>query len=416
MENWVGLLDCNNFFVSCERLFRPDLLNVPVVVLSSNDGCVVARSKEIKDMGVPMGVPYFKIKDILKTSNTKVFSGNHKLYKDISKRVFISMAQIVDNMEQYSVDEAFFYFTGTKAEAEKLSTTLRDTVEREVGIPVSIGVAATKTLAKVANDKAKKSRQVVVLTTTDWEDSKQDYLLSDVWGIGGQLSKRFSAAGLVSVADLLQADRARIKQLFGVVGERLQDELKGIPSKQRESKAKQSIMSSRSFKEASSNRAVIEEAVAYHVEQIAYELRTIGYKTNGISVFFAPSRHGDFLLQGQSGFRQLDTPTNSTKVLLQAAIELVLELHVAGVPYKKAGVRVGELVPESVVQESLFNQETILESDVLQSTLDTLSKQFKVGRVHQGFLEGKTLYSAKADARSPGYTTSWNDLAEVKAS
>lgn len=415
METWVGLLDCNNFFVSCERLFRPDLIGKPVVVLSSNDGCVVARSQEVKDMDIPMGVPYFKIKDILQTKQVTVFSGNHRLYRDVSKRVFAVMRELLDDIEQYSVDEAFFCIEGDSlAKIELVIQTIKDKVEQQIGIPVSLGVGRSKTLAKVANDIAKRSNGRCVLTDAVWSQRQSSLSLSSIWGIGGRLAKRFAEHEIRTVADLLVADPARIKQLFGVVGLRLREELSGQPVLRTKEVPKQSIMSSRSFAATTTACAVLEEAVAFHVEQVTWELRQIGQRAGKITVFIAPSRHGDFVLHNQTGERVLTEPANDTAVILQTATELVRELYRSDIPYKKAGVRVSELVPEQITQLGLFREVTI-ENNALQQTLDGLNSRFVTGRVHFGFLEGKRAYSARTNLRSPSYTTKWSDVAEVKA-
>lgn len=415
MEHWIGLLDCNNFFVSCERLFRPDLIGRPVLVLSSNDGCVVARSKEVKDIGIPMGVPYFHIKDIIKTNDITIFSGNHKLYRDISKRVFVAMAEVVEDVQQYSVDEAFFEFKASQEQALILADKVKDTVEQMTGMPVSLGIASSKTLAKVANDIAKKTGESKVLDIPEWEDLQRTYRLHDVWGIGKQLSQRLTGVQIQTVEHLLKTDRAIIRQLFGVVGERLQQELSGVyvPSKQRQSK--QSIMSSRSFKQASYKRSVLEEEVAFHVEQIAFDLRRIRSKTKSVSVFIGTSRYGDFSLQGGVLEGQLSEATNSTSTLVVEATRLLRELYQDGVPYTRTGIRVTNLIPQDIQQLDLFSLDSKATNDTLQAALDSINSKHKQGRVHVGFLRSQQQSTTRADSRSPNYTTAWEELAKVKA-
>lgn len=415
-EQWVGLLDCNNFFVSCERLFRPDLLQVPVAVLSSNDGCIVARSKEVKDMDIPMGVPYFKVKDILKTHNVTLFSGNHRLYRAISKRVFNALRTIHPDIQQYSIDEAFFYFTGTKDEAADLANQIKSTVEKLVGIPVSIGLAKSKTLAKVANDTAKRTTGTKVLSTADWIEQADTYAIGSVWGVGRRLSQSLRESGIKTAAEYLHADPARIKQKYGVVGLRLQQELYGVSVLYKNhSKPKQSIMSSRSFGAETTSLTVIEEAVLYHTEQVTMELREMGYCAGVLSVFLLPSRHGDFALQGQGGEHVFDVPVATTSGVARAAIQLTKELFKATVPYKKVGIRVSHLQPKEVAQLALFKEENTPKEDTLQAAIDSINKRFKTGRVHQGFLEGKRAYSPTANLESPKYTSDWKQLAVVKA-
>ena len=415
-QQWVGLLDCNNFFVSCERLFRPDLENKPVAVLSSNDGCIVASSQEIKDMEIPMGVPYFQVKDILKTNNAVVFSGNHRLYRTISKRVFATMETVQNPIEQYSVDEAFFYFFGTEEEARQQILMIKETVEKEVGVPVSVGISLSKTLAKVANEMNKKTTGLKLLDFEEWSQINLSYPLASIWGIGRNFSKRLREDGLISVSDFLAADPGRVRRLYGVVGERIRQELQGISvlsAKNRE--LKQSIMSSRSFGKETIALSVLEEAISYHVEQVSYDLRQAGACATKVAVFISPSRHGDFVLQSRYGERDFLAPISTTRDIGVIAIQLLRELYVTGVPYKKAGVRVSGIQPFAVQQLSLFTPVAKKIPDPLQSTIDVVNRRFKTGRIHQGFLEGARKYSAIANQQSPAYTTSWGELPVVKA-
>jgi DNA polymerase V len=416
MKKWTGLLDCNNFFVSCERLFRPDLIGQPVLVLSSNDGCVVARSQEIKDMGIPMGAPYFKVKDILKTNKATVFSGNHSLYRDISKRVFASMSKVANEIEQYSVDEAFFHFSGTEEEVIEFARLIKDKVEQQTGVPVSIGIAASKTLAKVANSYAKKGKGIELLDEIIWEELQKTYELASVWGIGKQLSIKCRKHGLITVRNFLETDTATISKLFGVVGERLRSELSGVPTNQKGQETKQSILSSRSFAKTIESQTALEEAIAYHVESVTCELRQLGLVCGSISVFISPGKHSDFALQGQVADCVFDIYTNDTNVILREAIRILRTVYRANIPYKKAGVRISRLAPVKAVQQlTLFSDVPLNNLDSLQEAIDGVNQKFTKGRVHIGFLEGKRLYKPQSSSRSPAYTKNWQDLAVVKA-
>lgn len=417
MTRWIGLLDCNNFFVSCERLFRPDLLHTPVAVLSSNDGCIVARSQEVKDIDIPMGVPYFQVKDILRTNNVQLFSGNHRLYRAISKRVFNVMKSVHSDIEQYSIDEAFFYFIGSEAEVRKLMSEIKLAVETQVGVPVSVGVSTSKTLAKVANDIAKKTSGEKLLDLPEWREKQKEFPLSSVWGVGRRLSASLRDRGLVTVFDYVKADSERIKQTYGVVGARLLQELQGTPaSKQKDERVKQSIMSSRSFAKETTKLSILEEAVLFHIEQVSLELRHMQHGCKVLGVSIAPSRHGDFALQNKASEQHFTSPVSSTRDLAAAAVSLLKQMYTADVPYKKVGVRVSHLQPKEVAQLDLFAAESNT-SDVegLQQALDDIQKRFTTGRVHLGFLEGVRAYSAKSDLRSPAYMSDWKDLPTVKA-
>ena len=416
MDTWVGLLDCNNFFVSCERLFRPDLRLRPVVVLSSNDGCVVARSKEIKDKGIPMGVPYFQIKDTLKDINAVAFSSHFALYRDISRRVFEVMTRELGTVEQYSIDEAFFTMQGTESEVMKLITHLKDTVEREVGVPVSIGVATSKTAAKFASTVSKKTGGLFVLHTQEHVTLLQETKLKDIWGVGLRTAEHFKKQGLFTVGDVIAVERRQIKALFGVVGERLWLELQGIPAVGVSSQysTQQSILSSRSFKGTTSDIAVLKDAVAYHVRNAAEDLRSMKLKTSSIQVMLGTSRHGDYFMQGGFEIAMLASPTSDSFVLLKAADALVECIYKSEVPYKKAGILLQHFTPETYEQLTMFGEGTEGKTNSLMPVIDALNKRSDSTVLLLGSHLKTSAWESSREARSPAYTTSWNDIAKVK--
>lgn len=419
MESWIGVLDCNNFFVSCERLFRPDLWQRPVIVLSSNDGCVVARSQEVKDMGIPMGVPYFQVKDTLQKAGTTVFSSHFALYRDISRRVFEAMREELEEVEQYSVDEAFFRVEADNP--EYIAVKLREAVERHVGIPVSVGVAKSKTQAKYANDCAKKGSRVFVYDRHSWEKDIKKICLKDIWGVGGKLELRYKQHQLLTVADLLQADQSRVARIFGVAGVRLRHELSGQPvfSLTATRDPQKSIMSSRSFRTETTDVSVLEDAVAYHVRHAAADLRAMDLAALSLRVSIQPSRHGDFMLRGRSKEAVFAAPVNDTLTLIRTAETLLAQMYEPGVPYKKAGVVLSDLRVNSSAQPSLFATDAATAEPAkaakLMETLDKLNA--KAGK--ELLLVGSRLrsneWSARVDARSPAYTTRWSDIATVSA-
>lgn len=416
---YIGLIDCNNFFVSCERLFRPDLRNRPTVVLSSNDGCVVARSQEVKDMGIPMGVPYFKVKDILNEGSAAVFSSNFTYYRDISSRVFSTMRELVRVIEQYSIDESFFSITAdSQQEAELFATSLKQYIETRVGIPVSIGLAATKTQAKYASILAKKTGGVAVLEREAFSAAAPSIRIGDIWGIGPRLARRFEATDIATVADLCAADQATIAKVFGVVGVRLQQELQGrsVYRVTEKRAVQQSIMSTRSFKSATTSLAVVEDAVAYHIRMALEDLRSMGQKAQGLQVMIRPSRHGDYLLRGGSKSVVLSEPSSDTFVFQREAMRLTQELFEAGVPYKKAGIILSQLAPEIVHQLSLDTDSTDRESrEQLMSLIDGINTRFGKERVQIGGRLLGAAWAVKRDRLSPAYTTKWSDVPVVSA-
>lgn len=413
----IGLVDCNNFFVSCERLFRPDLKNKPAVVLGSNDGIVVARSEEAKKLGIPMGVPYFKVKDILKEGEVAIFSGNFDLYRDISRRVMATLRNELDEVYQYSVDEAFFRLPddSTQVMQERLSD-LKKLIERDLGIPVSLGAGRTMTIAKYASEKEKRRSGVSVLVGEDWLLETPKVELADIWGVGGQTAKKMREHGLYTVEDFLKQPRSQIEKLFGVHGLRLHLELSEEPAHDpgERSGLQKSIMSTRSFPRSVTNLAVLEEAITYHVDKAAEELREIGGQSSFIKVILGTSRYGDFALQSGKDEISLAAPTDDTRVLLHSALELVHSLYDPSVPYKKAGVILGDITPNYIKQFDLFTDVyTSDKSKVLMSTMDTLNEKWGSETLMIGRVGHTKSYPTDNLNRSPRYTTSWDGLLEV---
>lgn len=411
----IGVLDCNNFFVSCERLFRPDIWRRPVAVLSSNDGCIVARSQEVKDLGIPMGVPYFQVKDICNKEKIVLFSSNFTLYRDISSRVMSTLRAQVGDCEVYSIDEAFFAVPDSTTEEDLAS--LRATIIEKTGIPVSIGVAATKTIAKLASKQAKKGSGVSILTGEDWKLLAASIPCSEVWGIGRQLSVRLREHGIDTVGDYQALSRPQVRKLFGVVGERMQSELTEVSVYQvgdGEHEPQQSVTSSRSFAKSVSKLSHLESVVSYHVAHVARKLREEGLLASRMSVYIRPSRHGDFA--GTRGHKEIDFsyPSSSTRVLTRAALTAVREVYDSAVPYKKAGVVMGGLVPERYVPTPLFDSEVAGDERALDTLLDNVNARYGNETIHLAS-EGVGGSLASAKLRSPAYTTRWSDIPTVSA-
>ena len=409
---WVGLLDCNNFFVSCERLFRPDLAKRPVVVLSSNDGCVVARSQEVKDMGIPMGVPHFKVKKEFEEAGVVVFSSNFTLYRDISARVMRVLREEVVDFAQYSVDEAFFRVSEADLSEAQIRC-IKEVVERKVGVPVSIGVAKTKTLAKFANHKAKKGPGVFILSDDIWQKEAKAVPIGSLWGVGGGMSRKFVDKGISTPDDLMQADSAQIARVFGVVGTRLQSERVGKPTEPLRSKVElqHSIMSTRSFGETTDELSALEKALAHHVEHATKELREMGAVARSFKVLMRPSRFSDFAMQGIYEDIHLNEPTDDTRVFLTEAMRCLRRQHRAGIPYKKAGVVIYDITDKSATTSSLF--ETVLDTGVM-SVVDTINKKFGPDGV-TFFGQNKQKALTKNAWNSGHKTTRWSDIPRVKA-
>ncbi len=416
---YLALLDCNNFFVSCERLFRPDLLGKPVVVLSSNDGCVIARSKEIKDKGIPMGVPYFQIKDTLKEIKGIVFSSHLALYRDISRRVFEVVRVQFPDLELYSIDECFLSFESERPEEVALS--LKREVERLVGVPVSVGVAFSKTQAKYQNTIAKKTNGVAVLSQSEWMKESTSIRLSEIWGVGPNRFREFSSKGVITVADLLAMAQSDVGRLFGLEGVRLQGELKGenVFALEGTRPLQKSIMNTRSFGDTCTDINVLENAIKYHVFQGVKDLETMGLLATSLRVMLAPSRHGDFALHGASSEATFSSPTGNLFLVQKVALELLLACYKKEIPYKKAGVILSGLVKKESKTLSLFSFESDqkdLTTNLLSQTILAINKKHGQASLQLGFgRESNKVWQGRSSALSPSYTTKWTELRIVRS-
>lgn len=412
---YIGLIDCNNFFVSCERLFRPDLINKPVVVLSSNDGCVVARSQEIKDMGIAMGVPYFQVRDILTKSRTTVFSSHFALYRDISARVFKVVKEERGEIEQYSIDECFFNIK--EDEAESFAQKIRSDVMRQVGIPISVGIGQSKTIAKYASRLAKKTNGVEVLSDTIWLSLTKNIALGEIWGVGPGRVRQFAEAGLRTAHDLMQLPLTTVDRLFGIEGVRLRNELSGksVLALRASLSSHKTMVSTRSFAKANNDFSLLKEAILYHVYEVVKDLQANRQLASRVRVLIYPSRHGDYILQGASLEVSFVKPTKDIFTMQKQAIILLEQCYKAGVPYQKAGIIVSGLVDTASQSGSLFPDDN-LAKEILTETIYAINKKFGKSVVGLGKVaDKKTSWMAKQTHMSPEYTTAWHDLCKVKA-
>lgn len=421
----IGLMDCNNFFVSCERLFRPDLVNKPVAVLSSNDGCIIARSQEVKDLGVPMGIPYFEVKDLCKKHDVTLFSTNLTLYRDISARVMSALRSEFAACEVYSVDEAFFDVPDTIT-PEELAL-IRSRIIQKTGIPVSIGVAATKTRAKVAGRIAKgnglraksATAGVCILTEELWKETIQGLSCGSIWGIGRQTSAFLSQSRIQTVADLLKQDPTFIRQSLGVVGERLCLELRGTPAYTLGESfeiEQESYTSTRSFALPVREKTVLLSALGYHVAHVAEKLRTDACVASKITIIAQGSRHGAYTLRQGIESTVFTIPTNDTITLTKEVSKLLDTLYDPEIPYKKAGVVLSGIRPTGVVSGSLFGESTFeINTKKLNTVTDLLNKKFGSGTVRSGVTLGAEKWKTRRTRISNEYTTRWSEIATVKA-
>ena len=418
-----ALVDCNNFYASCEKLFRPDLKDTPVVVLSNNDGCVVARSREAKLLGIKMGVPVFQIKAEMQRHGILAFSSNYALYADLSSRVMRTLEEMAPRVEVYSIDEAFLDLTGIESVISlvEFGQQVRERIGHWIGITVCVGIAPTKTLAKLANHAAKKypaTQGVVDLTNPD----RQRRLLAlvpvdDVWGVGRRLSKRLNALGITTALDLANASPRAIRDQFSVVLERTVRELNGESCIELEEipPTKKQIVCSRSFGEKVTQFELLREAVCEYATRATEKLRKEQQQAKVLTVFIRTSPFKDNEPQySNSASGELLIPSCDTRDFIELANHLLKRIWKDGFRYAKAGVMLSDFYDPGMFQPGLFDDVSIRSnSQQLMSVLDTIN-QSGAGKVFFAGQGTKKDWSMKREHLSPAYTTRWDQLPRVK--
>ncbi|MDW2307264.1 MULTISPECIES: translesion error-prone DNA polymerase V subunit UmuC [Vibrio] len=418
-----ALVDCNNFYASCEKLFRPDLKNTPVVVLSNNDGCVVARSREAKLLGIKMGVPVFQIKSEMQRHGILAFSSNYALYADLSSRVMRTLEEMAPRVEVYSIDEAFLDLTGIESAISlvEFGQQVRERIGHWIGITVCVGIAPTKTLAKLANHAAKKypaTQGVVDLTNPD----RQRRLLAlvpvdDVWGVGRRLSKRLNALGITTALDLANASPRAIRDQFSVVLERTVRELNGDSCIELEEipPAKKQIVCSRSFGVKVTHFELLREAVCEYATRATEKLRKEQQQAKVLTVLIRTSPFKDNEPQySNSASGELLIPSCDTRDFIELANHLLKRIWKDGFRYAKAGVMLSDFYDLGMFQSGLFDDvSTRSNSQQLMSVLDTIN-QNGAGKVFFAGQGTKKDWSMKREHLSPAYTTRWDQLPRVK--
>ncbi len=413
-----ALIDCNNFYASCERLFRPDLYNQPIIVLSNNDGCVIARSNEAKALGIKMGEPYFKIKDFCKRKHIHTFSSNYTLYGDLSARVMSVITDAWSEVEIYSIDEAFLNIS-TLPTPEDFSKTLQQQILKNTGIPTSIGLGKTKTLAKLANFIAKKKLKIPVFNITNNDHWLESINVEDIWGIGSQWSKRLHLLGIHTAADLRNANPQWLKNRFNVVLQRTHYELSGQACLTLEDvKPKQSIQSSRSFETMQTEYQALAQALSRHCAYAFESLRQHHLATQHLCVFLQSNRFRQDLVQYNPSISvTLTHPTDDLRRITKASLFCLKKIYKPGIYYKKIGLLLTSLSDHTIQQLDLFQHEQEQQhhkKERLMQVLDKVNQRF--GRQHlrlasQGWLNTPSM---RSNMKSPHYTTNWSELPQVK--
>jgi len=413
------LIDCNNFFVSCEQVFNPKLVGKPVVVLSNNDGCVISRSQEAKDIGIKMGVPLFKVASMVKQHQVHVLSSNFSLYADMSARVMHTLTSLAEEIEIYSIDEAFLFILYTH-DSETYGRLIKSTVRKHTGISISVGIGPTKTLAKVANKLAKKRPDYKgVFDITDHPDT--DALLEslpvrDVWGVGYRFEKMLINNRIKTIKDFKYASDAWVQKKMTIVGLKTLHEMRGISCLDLvdQQPAKQSITVSRSFGKLVSEKKDLAEAVATYTISAARKLRREKRTTSILTVFIATSRHGDHEQYQNSVRFSFPVATSYTPHLLEAALVCLNHLFKKGYFYKKTGVMLTDLTDCDQIQLNLFTEvPDTMKHAHLMKTIDDISGRFGSHVLTYASAGQKQSWKAKRLLQSPRFTTSWHELFTV---
>lgn len=423
-----ALVDCNNFYASCEKLFNPTLRDRPVVVLSNNDGCVVARSAEVKALGIPMGVPWFKIQQEAKRYGIVAFSSNYELYGDLSNRVVEVLSAFSPNIEVYSIDESFLELTGfERLGYQAYGAEIRQRVADWLGLAVCVGIGPTKTLAKLANHAAKKSLagaegvcDFLSMKPADLTRLLACIPVGEVWGIGRKITAHLEAMGITSALHLREADAETLRARLSVVVERTIRELRGVSCLELEEVVpdKQQIMCSRSFGTLVYERAKLEEAVASYIGRAAEKLRAQDALAGALQVYIRTNIFKPEVPQYQKGLTvPLPEATSDTRLLVAWALRILKRIYRPGFAYHKAGVMLLDITPKGSQQFSLFASSGVASarSGKLMEALDGINQRYGRGTLRVAAEGVEKAWQMRRGNLSPGYTTDWNGIAKVRA-
>jgi DNA polymerase V len=422
-----ALVDVNNFYVSCERVFQPRLEGIPLVVLSNNDGCAVARSNEVKALGVKMGTPWFKMKDLARQHGIRAFSSNYTLYGDMSNRATTVLRDFAPDLEVYSIDESFLRIESVAhlyGGAIPMGHQMRNRIKQWTGLPVCVGVGPTKTLAKFANHLAKKNPifdgvcDLHALSRPERLAWMHGVEVGEVWGVGPRITKRLGAMGITSVLDLRNASPKEMRTHFGVVMERTCNELRGISCLELEDIAqpKKQIMSSRSFGAPVETLAELRESVASYLATAAEKLRRQNSAAAAVYVFLLTNRFKEDEPQYNAGITvPMPDASDDTLALTAAALKGLAAIYRPGYRYKKTGVMLTLLSDKAARQTTLFDDPVAREkSERLMATMDAINREFGRGMVRAGASGVVQRWAMRSENRSPRYTTRWDELPFVQ--
>ncbi len=412
-----ALVDCNNFYASCERVFNPKLNGQPIIVLSNNDGCVVARSNEAKALGIGMGVPEFQIRPLLRAHHVQVFSSNYTLYGDLSQRVMETLEPFSPDLEIYSIDEAFLNLSGfTSRNLTEYGHIIRATVKRWTGLPVSVGIAETKTLAKIANRIAKRTPDTSgvfdLLACPDRNALLDRVPVEDVWGIGRNHARVLNQHGITTALQLREVDDQWIRKRMGIVGLRLVMELRGVSCLDLEQcpPPRQSLTCSRAFGTLINTLEEMEEAISVYTSRVAEKLRRERLAATVLTVCLTTNEFKEGPQYSNALTLKLPVVTDSTADLIRCALRGIRSIYRDGYCYKKAGVMLTGLVPASLIQFDLFDDQDRRRSKRLMAALDAINDRWGAGTLQYASSGLTKAWQTQCHRRSPAYTTDWDAL------
>lgn len=421
LNNVFALVDCNNFYASCERLFNPKLEKKPVIVLSNNDGCVIARSNEAKAIGIKMGAPAFEFKELITKHRVHVFSSNYALYGDISNRIMSTLYELAPDVEVYSVDEAFLDLSKMKFEdLTAFAKKIRKTVKQWVGVPVSVGIGPTKTLAKIANHVAKINPEyanIVNLCTIENIDNLFKTIpVSEIWGVGRAYSNFLIEKGIHTVYEFKKADEYWVRKHMGVVGQKTLFELRGVSCLFLEALApdKKNICISRSFGAPLGSFEDLEQATSTFVTRAAEKLRLQKSCARAVFVFVMTNRFSNTPKYVNSTLVQLPVPTSITSEIIHHSLKGLKKIYRPGYKYKKTGIILSDLIPDDQLQYGIWddlNRENYTE---LMQVVDKINARVGQGAVKFAVQGTKKQWKMHQERLSPQYTSKWNELLTIK--
>lgn len=419
MKRIYGLVDCNNFYASCERVFNPSLRGRPVVILSNNDGCIVARSAEAKALGIPFASPYFKVRAMAEKHNTAVFSSNYALYADLSLRVMNVLRSFTPDVEVYSIDEAFLVMVKS-GDMTGAGLAIKEKVYRWTGIPVSVGIGYTRTLAKAAAHIAKKDKALAgVLDITSAADTgallgRVD--VRDIWGVGPAYAAKLKSIGVYTAADFINLDPVWVKRNMTIMGLRTQTELKGksclepdmVPAE------KKAIVSSKSFGRSVKSLGELEQAVSTYAERAAEKLRRQHGLASMVTVFIMTNRFKDTPQYADSRSFELPEASCYTPVIIRCAVALLRGIYREGYEYNKAGIMLSGIVRSGDAQMNLFMPADWRGSSRVMETVDHVNRKFGTGTLFYASGGIDRPWGMRRELLSPAYTTRWDEIPVIR--